>query len=91
MRPMDEVLARKLSRQLRLLNFLIVFFALIFMVLFAIAGLFAYKAVQEVRDAKNSLTSVQQQATDTLNVRDDLCNTGGSLGSLLKSQSDVCN
>lgn len=89
--PMDEALARKLSRQLKLLNFLIVFFALVFMAVFAVAGIFAYGALQEVRDAKGTLTSLQGKTEDTLNVRSELCDSSGTLSALLKSQSDVCN
>ncbi|CAN5192652.1 hypothetical protein BH09PAT3_BH09PAT3_1500 [soil metagenome] len=88
--PMDEALARKLSRQLRLLNFFVVFFSIIFLILFAVAGVFAYKAITEIRDAKNSLTSLQDKAEQNLDLQSKLCDSSGSLGSLIKSQSDVC-
>lgn len=86
---MDDQLARRLLRQIKVLNFLIIFFAIIFLVTFAVAGVFAYQAVQEVRDAKQTLNSVQEQTKDTLNVQDELCGSGAS--SLLKSQTDLCN
>lgn len=89
--PMDEALARKLSRQLRLLNSLIVFFSLIFLVLFAIAGVFAYRAITEIRDAKNSLTSLQGKAQQNLDFKSNLCSDSGSVSTLLKKQSDICN
>jgi high-affinity Fe2+/Pb2+ permease len=88
---MDEALAKKLSRQLKLLNFLLVFFVLIFMSFFAVAGLFAYGAMQEVRDAKNTLTNLQGKTEDTLNVRSELCDSSGTLSTLLKAQSNICN
>ena len=87
----DEQLARRLLRQIKVLNFLIIFFAVVFMAIFAVAGVFAYAAVQEVKDAKDSLTSVQQKATDSLNVRDDLCSSSGTVSTLLKNQSELCN
>jgi len=91
MAPMDEALARKLSRQIKLLNFLLVFFAFIFIGFFVVAGIFAAGALQEVRDAKSTLNSLQGKTQDTLNVRDELCGSSGSLSTLLKAQSDVCN
>ncbi|MDB5169927.1 MAG: hypothetical protein JWN82_323 [Candidatus Saccharibacteria bacterium] len=87
---MDEALIRKLSRQVKVLNFFLVFFSVIFIAVLAVTGLVAYRALQEVRDAKNTLTSLQSQAGENLNVKNDLCDSSGTLGSLLKSQSDVC-
>jgi predicted PurR-regulated permease PerM len=91
MAPMDDVLARKLSRQLRLLNSLIVFFSLVFLVLFAVAGVFAYRAITEIRDAKDSLTSLQDKAQQNLDFKSNLCSNSGQVSTLLKKQSDVCN
>ena len=88
---MDEKLLRKLLRQVRFLNFLIVFFAIVFLGLFAVAGIFAMSVVREVRDARDNLTSVQQQAQDTFDVRNELCAGQGSLQSLLKAQTEICN
>lgn len=88
---MDEALARKLSRQLKILNFFLVLFTLVFLAVFAVAGVFAYKAVQEVRDAKDSLTSLQAKAEDNLEIKSELCSSEGTLGALIKNQSDICN
>lgn len=84
---MDEVLARKLLRQIKLLNFFLVFFAAIFLVVFAVAGVFAYKAVQEVRDARESITSVRE----SVQVKNQLCDSSSSLAALLQEQTDVCS
>lgn len=83
---MDDQLARRLLRQIKILNFIIITFAVIFVSVFAVAGIFAYKAVQEVRDAKNSLNSVQTKANDALNVQDELC-----ASALVRSQTELCN
>lgn len=88
---MDEQLARRLLRQIKVLNFLIIFFSIVFLAIFVVAGIFGYAAIKEVRDAKNSLTSVQGQAEDTLDVRDELCGGSGNLSALVKAQSDICN
>jgi hypothetical protein len=88
---MDEALVRKLSRQVKVLNFFLVFFSLIFLAVLAVTGLVAYQALQEVRDAKHTLDSLQQDASTNLNVKNDLCDSTGTLGTLLKQQSDVCN
>lgn len=86
---MNDQLARRLLRQIKVLNFLIVFFAFVFLAVFAAAGFFGYKAVQEIRDAKSTLNTVQNQAKDSLNIQDELCN--GSASALIRSNSDVCS
>ena len=88
---MDEVLARKLLRNVRILNAFIIFFSVVIITVFVIAGLLTYKVLTEIRDAKESVTSLQTKAEDSLNIKSQLCDSNGSLKALLENQSDVCN
>lgn len=88
---MDEALVRKLSRQVRVLNFFLTFFSLIFLTVLAVTGFIAYQALQEVRDAKQTLNSLQRDASANLDVKNNLCDATGTLGTLLRQQSDVCD
>ena len=89
---MDEALARKLLRNVRILNGFIIFFSVILISVFAITGVIAYKVLTEVRNAKDSVTSLQTTAEDSLDFKSQLCDSSsGSLKTLLQSQSDICN
>lgn len=89
---MDEVLARKLLRNVRILNAFIIFFSLIIITVFVVAGILTYKVLTEIRDAKNSVTSLQSKAEDNLDFKNQLCgSSSGSLKALLQNQSDICD
>lgn len=88
---MDEKTARKLTRQLRFLNVFLVFFTLIFVAGLVIAGIAAYKVVHEVHQAETKLTNLQDTAQQNLNFKSRLCDSTGTVGSLLQRQSDVCD
>jgi len=88
---MDEVLARKVSKQLRILNFFLILFSTVFLTLLIIVGLVTYRAVTEVKEAQRSLDSLQTKAEDSLDLRSNLCDSTGTVSTLLKNQSDVCN
>jgi len=87
---MDEVLVRQLTRQLKLLNFWITFFGVLFVIGFIILGVLIYKVITFTHDAENKFTSLQQKTEQTLNVQKQLCTTK-SVGSLLQKDTGVCN
>lgn len=89
---MDEQLARKLLRNVRILNGFLIAFSLIIITVFAITGVLAYKVLTEIRDTKQSFTSLQDTAEENLNFRDKLCkSSGGYLRTLIEQQPDICN
>jgi uncharacterized protein YoxC len=88
---MDELLAKQVLRQLRILNTFLIAFAVSLLIFFVIAGIVIYKAVQELHKAQNSLNNLQTKVQSSLNVKSDLCNSKSSVSSLLKSQSQICN
>ena len=71
---MDEAVAKQLTRQLKIMNFWITFFGSIIVILMLVIGFFTYKTVVFVRTTQQKITEIQTKTTDTLNVKDDLCN-----------------
>ena len=88
---MDEQLARKLLRNLRIVNTLIIIFSLVIIAVFAVAGILTYKVLTEVRNANDSFTSLKSEAEKNLDFKSQLCSSTGSLKTLLDKQSDVCD
>lgn len=70
---MDEALTRKLVRQLRWLNFVVTFFGILFLAALVIAGILLYKAVSSLHKAEQSITSLQQNTSQTLNFQNQIC------------------
>lgn len=87
---MDEKVAKKLSRQLRILNTLLLSFTLVFLAGAIIIGVAAYKVIHELQDAKNNITSLQEKAQQNLDLKTKLCDSDGSVASLLQAQTKVC-
>lgn len=88
---LDPKMARKLLRNLRILNTLVIFFALLIISTFVVTGVLAYKVLTEVRETKDSFNSLTEKAQDNLNFKSDLCSSSGSVSTLLKRQSSVCD
>ncbi len=71
---MDEQVARQLTRQLKIINFWITFFGTIIVVTLLILGFFIFKMVMFVRSTEEKITKIQTQTSQTLNVKNDICN-----------------
>lgn len=87
---MDDVLAKKLLRNVRILNGFIIFFSLVIITIFTIAGILTYKVLTAIRDTKESFTSLETKAEESLDFQSQLCDSNGSVAALLKNQTDVC-
>lgn len=87
---MDEVLIRKLRRQIRLLNFLLSFFGILVVAGFVVTGILLFKLLTFTHNATSKLDNLQQQASSSLNVKQQLC-SNNSVSPLLKSESGLCN
>jgi nitrogen fixation protein FixH len=79
---MDDVLVRKLVRQLRWLNIVVTFFGLLIVVMMIIAAVLISRVVSELHKAQTSVTNLQQNTTQ------QLCNS--SAASLLKNYTSTC-
>jgi phosphoglycerate-specific signal transduction histidine kinase len=87
---MDELLAKQLLRQLRILNTFLIGFAVTFLILFIVAGVFMYKAYREVQDAKESLNSLQQKVQGSVDIKAQLCDSKSTISDLIKNRSEIC-
>ena len=86
---MDEALLRQIVRQLKFLNFWISFFGVIIIITLAITGVVLYKIVTVANNSVKKLDAFQQQTSNSLNVKRQLC-SDTSLSSLLRSQTTIC-
>ncbi len=87
---MDDALLRKVSRQLKLLNFMVTTFGLLILASFAVTAVLLFKAITYVHTEATKLDNLQKRATQSLDVRQQLC-TDKTISSFVKSQSGLCN
>ncbi|MEO8105423.1 MAG: hypothetical protein ABI602_03750 [Candidatus Saccharibacteria bacterium] len=87
---MDDVLLRKVSRQLKLLNFVVTAFGLLILASFAVTAVLLFKAITYVHTEATKLDSLQKQATQALDVKQQLC-SDKTISAFVKSQSGFCN
>ena len=86
---MDELLLRQLVRQLKIVNFWITTFGVLFLVALAVMGILLFKAITFLHTATDKLTSAQQSISNSLNVKQEVC-SNKNLSSLLSRTSDIC-
>lgn len=84
----DELLLKQLVRQIKILNFWVTFFGLLFVAALAIAGFLLWRMVTFVHQTEQHLQSIQTKTSQTLDVQNQLC--GSSLSGLLKGNTDYC-
>lgn len=73
----DAALLRKISRQLRLLNVMLVFFGLVILAGFIAAGLLFYRTYNVVQDATKQINQVSQQTKQNIDLKSQLCSNPG--------------
>jgi hypothetical protein len=82
---MEEILLKQLVRQMKILNFWITFFGMLFIATVIIGGILLYKAVTYIHHVDQSIQNLQQKTSQTLDVQQQLCNS-----SLAKTLSSSC-
>ena len=87
---MDEVLLQKVSRQLRLLNIWITFLSVLLIGSFIAFGITLFIIFSYVHREVNKVDSFQQQAKQSLDVKQQACDDS-TIKSLLDSHSELCN
>jgi hypothetical protein len=70
---MDDLLQKQLLRQLKLLNFWITFFGVLFLVSMAILGILLFKVFTYVHHTTDQITNLQQKTEQSLNVKSQIC------------------
>lgn len=80
---MDEKLARRLSRQLRIVNVFLVLFTLLFIAGFTVAGFFIYRVY-------NYAQGLEQKANKTLDLQQQLCQNK-AITTFLSGSKSLCS
>ena len=71
--PVTDPQLHQILRQLKILNFWIAFFGVSIIITMVAIGLLAFKMVTFVQKTNNQLTTLQQNTTETLDVKSQLC------------------
>lgn len=83
---MDEVLLKQLVRQVKILNFWVSFFGVLFIVTFVISGLLLWKVATYLHSAQQSITNLESKTSQSLDVQKQVCSTD-SLKALVGSST----
>ncbi|MDB5181546.1 MAG: hypothetical protein JWP13_309 [Candidatus Saccharibacteria bacterium] len=86
---MDEILLRQLVRQLRLLNIWISIVGSLILISLIVCIVLIFKVVTFVQDTSDKISNLQQKTENSLNVRNQLCDSK-SIASLLEDRSSLC-
>lgn len=62
----------------------------LFVLSLLVAGVVIYKVVTFAQDAASKVDNLQKQASQTLNVKQQICNSE-SISTIIKKQSGYCN
>jgi hypothetical protein len=81
----QKTVEEKLLRQLKILNFWITTFGTMMLLSMIVIGFFAYQAATYVKSASDKVTNIQQQTTQTLDVKSQLCSNNDQVSQLLRS------
>lgn len=87
---MDDKLAKQLVRQLKIINFWITTFGVLFLLLLGFIGFFMYKTMVFIHDTTTKMEQIQQTTTEKLDVKKQTCNTTGSVGDYLRNNTNFC-
>ena len=71
--PVTDPQLHQILRQLKILNFWIAFFGVSISITMTAIGFLAFKMVTFVQKTNNQLTTLQQNTTETLDVKSQLC------------------
>jgi lysylphosphatidylglycerol synthetase-like protein (DUF2156 family) len=85
----DEIILKQLVRQMKILNFWVTFFGVLFLAALAIAGFMVYKMVTYVHQAEQRIQSIQTKTSQTLDVQNQVCGDA-TVKALLNRTSDYC-
>ena len=87
---MDEKLQKQLVRQLKILNFWITTFGVLFLIALAIIGFMLFKVITFMNDTQNSIRQFQQNTTEKLDVKQQACKDDSAFGKFLRENTEIC-
>lgn len=86
---MDDALLKQLTRQLKILNIWISIVGTLILAAIIICIFLLFKVVTFVQDTSSRVTSIQDNTRNTLNVKNQLCDSK-TLTNLLEDRSQLC-
>lgn len=87
---MNEQLERQLVRQLKILNFWITTFGVLFLLVLGVIGFFLLQAVMFIRTTNDSIQHFTQQTGETLDIKKKTCSGSDAFSNFVKS-TGACN
>ena len=70
---MNDELGRQILRQQKIMNFWLAFFGSLIILSLLVVGFFMFQAFMFLRNAEQKINTIQNQTTQTLDVKSDLC------------------
>jgi len=87
---MNDQLTKQLIRQLKILNFWITFLGSIIVIALIVLALLLWQVIGFIRETNEQIESVRTQASDSLDVKKQLCDSDDPVSGFLKQNSDIC-
>ncbi len=84
---MDQTVEKQLLKQLKILNFWITLFGILFLIILGIIGFFMYQTAMFVRDTSKRVSDFQQSTTQSIDVKSQVCSKNDSLADFLKANN----
>ncbi len=84
---MDQTVEKQLLKQLKILNFWITLFGILFLIILGIIGFFMYQTAMFVRDTSERVSDFQQSTTQSIDVKSQVCSKNDSLADFLKANN----
>lgn len=87
---MNEDLQRQLVRQLKILNFWITTFGVLFLIALGIIGFFLFQTVMFIKSTNDSIQNLKQSTTERLDVKKQVCDGDDAFSKFVRS-AGACN
>lgn len=87
---MNEQTAKQLIRQLKIINFWISFYGVIMITVLAVLAAMIYQVVTFMHDTSQRVDSLRNSASDSMNVKKQLCEGEGPVADVVKSNTELC-
>ncbi|MEO5691304.1 MAG: hypothetical protein ABIQ64_03910 [Candidatus Saccharimonadales bacterium] len=87
MNNLEKPVEEQLLKQLKILNFWITSFGILFLIILGTIGFFIYQTAMFVRDTSQRVSNFQQSTTQSIDVKSQVCSKNDSLADFLKSNN----
>ncbi len=82
---MSESLETQLVRQLKVLNFWVSLFGILILLALGMTGYSVFKMVTYIKDTTDKVTTIQQQTTEKLDVKKQVCDGTDAFANFVRS------